>query len=91
MLSKDEFVRRILDGAPPEAYVETDTGFGDAMLEGFDGFDVSDDTEEAATDARFAQLLLEESGFGRGETRPRGEVVLGDQKTNRSSRIRSRG
>lgn len=83
MLSKDEFVRRILDGAPPESEAEADAGFGDAMLEGFDAFDVPEDAEESTTDARFAQLLLEESGFGRGETLPRGEVVLGDQKTNR--------
>ena len=83
MLSKDEFVRRILDGAAPEAETETDTGFNDAMLEGFDGFDVLDDSEQATADARFAQLLLEESGFGRGEALPRSEVVLGDQKTNR--------
>ena len=83
MLSKDEFVRRILDGAPPEAEAEADTGLGDGMLEGFDGFDVADDTDDTTTDARFAQLLLEESGFGRGETLPRSEVVLGEQKTSR--------
>ncbi len=83
MLSKDEFVRRILDGAPPESEAEADAGFRDAMLEGFDAFDVPVDAEESTTDARFAQLLLEESGFGRGETLPRGEVVLGEQKTNR--------
>lgn len=83
MLSKDEFVRRILDGAPPEAEAKADTAVGDAMIEGFDAFDVSDDAEESTTDTRFAQLLLEESGFGRGETLPRDEVVLGEQKTNR--------
>lgn len=82
MLSKDEFVRRILDGAPPEAEAEADAGFGDAMLEGFDTFDVSDDRPTAEVDTRFAQLLLEECGFGAGETLPRNEVVLGEQRTN---------
>ena len=83
MLSKDEFVRRILDGASPETQTEAGVGLGDAMVEGFDGFDVSDDTKQAPTDARFAQMLLEESGFGSGQTLSRDEVVLGDQKTNR--------
>lgn len=83
MLSKEEFVRRILDGAPPTPEADADAGFDDAMLEGFDGFDGSGGPSAAGVDTRFAQLLLEESGFGRGETLPRGEVVLGDQKTKR--------
>ncbi|MBX3246106.1 MAG: hypothetical protein KF901_02875 [Myxococcales bacterium] len=83
MLSKDEFVRRILDGAPRPTVVEASESDATGMLEGFDAFDVPDDPTDAPLDSRFAQLLLEESGFGRGETLPRGEVVLGDQKTNR--------
>lgn len=81
MLSKSEFVRRILDGVPLEA--ESNDGFGVAMIEGFDGFDVPDNTEQIVIDARFAQLLIEESGFGHGETLSRSEVVLGEQKANR--------
>lgn len=83
MLSKNEFVRRILDGAPRSTVAEASESNAAGMLEGFDAFDVPDDPTDAPLDSRFAQLLLEESGFGRGELLPRGEVVLGDQKTNR--------
>ena len=84
MLSKEDFVRRILDGAPKVDKADSSPDSNEGMLAGFDAFDVTDDTKgEGQEDARFAQLLLEESGFGRGEILPRNEVVLGDQKTNR--------
>lgn len=82
-LTKDEFVRRILDGAPPVAKAESFADSGCGMLEGFEGFDVFHENEAATQDIRFVQLLLEESGFGSGETLPREEVVLGEQNTNR--------
>jgi hypothetical protein len=81
MLSREEFVRRILDGAPRQA--KQSTVAAASMLEGFDAFDVDEVSADAPADTRFAQLLLEESGFGAGQTLPREELVLGDQKTNR--------
>jgi len=85
MLSKEEFVRRILDGAPA-APKRAQKKASSAVFSGDDVF--GSDSDGAASvpppaDSRFAQLLLEESGFGRGETLPREEIVLGDQKTNR--------
>ncbi|PTB99515.1 hypothetical protein C9993_02725 [Marinobacter sp. Z-F4-2] len=83
MLSKEDFVRRILDGAPKVDKADSSPDSDEGMLAGFDAFDVTEDAKGESQDARFAQLLLEESGFGRGEILPRNEVILGDQKTNR--------
>lgn len=81
MLSKEDFIRRILDGSEilPSSEVKTES----SMIAGFDSFDHFDDGPVAENDGRFAQLLLEEALFGRGETLPREEVILGDQKTDR--------
>ena len=85
MLSKEDFVRRILDGtastpkkaskAASPATFSADDVFGNDTGGG------SGSTPPPA-DTRFAQLLLEEV-FAHGEAQPRDEIVLGDQKTSR--------
>jgi hypothetical protein len=82
MLSKDEFVRRILDGttvAPKKASkaASSSSFSADDVFGGDDTITLS-----ALPDTRFAQLLLEEV-FAHGEAQPRDEIVLGDQKTSR--------
>lgn len=84
MLSKEDFIRRIFDGAAPTPKKASKA----VSLATFSADDVfgSDDTTPASnpppTDMRFAQLLLEEV-FGHGEALDRDEVVLGEQKTSR--------
>lgn len=84
MLSKEDFVRRILDGASPTPKKASKAASSPATFSGDDVF--SDDTAPASipppADTRFAQLLLEEV-FGHGEALDRDEVVLGEQKTSR--------
>lgn len=85
MLSKDDFLRRILDGIAPSPKSSSKTASSPA---GFSADDIfgSDDTTAVPTpppvDTRFAQLLLEEV-FGNGEAQDRDEIVLGDQRTSR--------
>jgi hypothetical protein len=82
MLSKSEFVRRVLDGA---ASSPRGAANGGSMVEGFAGFAEShsaDERDGRSDLGRFAQVLLEESGFGRGETVLRQELVLGEQTTS---------
>jgi hypothetical protein len=85
MLSKEDFIRRILDGAAlaPKKVSKA------ASPTSFSADDVfgSDDAGSPSSipppaDTRFAQLLLEEV-FGHGEAQPRNEIVLGEQKTSR--------
>lgn len=86
MLSKEEFVARILDGVTPtpkevskaasSSAFSADDVFGDD-----DSFSAS--LTASATDTRFAQLLLVESGFGEGAEEPQDKIVLGDQRTAR--------
>ncbi len=87
MLSKEEFVARILDGvtpAPRTAWkAASSAAFSADDVFGSPDVSAGSDFTPPPADTRFAQLLLEESGFGRGETLPRDEIVLGDQKTNR--------
>lgn len=85
MLSKEDFVRRILDGAAPTSKKASKAASSPATFSADDVFG-SDDTTPASipppADTRFAQLLLEEV-FGHGEALDRDEVVLGEQKTSR--------
>lgn len=86
MLTKEEFVRRILDGASPKQVSLANGSLNSGSFSAEDEFNTEDEEvsrREVPTDTRFAQLLLEESDFGHGETLPREEIVLGDQKTNR--------
>lgn len=83
MLSKEEFVTRILDGKAAGTVHPTTPEPARDALAGFDTFDPPDDQKGSSDNTRFAQLLLEQSGFGTGETLPRDEVVLGTQKTSR--------
>ena len=83
MLTKDEFVARILAGEKASAVRATPMAPTPDALSGLDDFDNVASAHQAAHDGRFAQLLLEESGFGRGETLPRREVILGTQATDR--------
>jgi hypothetical protein len=78
MLKKSEFVRRILDGA---ASPRRSPARGGSMIAGFEGFEELAIEPSASEDLRFAQLLLESSGFPLGRTVARDEVVLGEQKT----------
>lgn len=84
MLSKAEFVRRVLDGAAPTPKPVSKKTSSAA----FSADDVFGADSDAATsvpppaDTRFAQLLLEEV-FTHGEAQPRDEIVLGAQKTSR--------
>jgi hypothetical protein len=85
MLSKEEFVRRILDGAIPTpnkaAKASSSMSFSaDDVFGSDDAGSLS--SSQPPTDTRFAQLLLEEV-FGHGEAQPRDEIVLGGQKTSR--------
>lgn len=61
---------------------------GDAIPEGFDGFDADAPAPGIAAleDRRFAQRLLEASGFGPGELVSRAEVIVGRQQTARFMR-----
>lgn len=85
MLSKEDFVRRILDGAAPAPKEAPKVASSPATFSADDVFG-GDDTSTALipppADTRFAQLLLEEV-FGHGEALDRDEVVLGEQKTSR--------
>lgn len=85
MLSKEDFVRRIFDGAAPTPKKASKAAQSPATFSADDVFG-GDDTTPASTwppaDTRFAQLLLEEV-FGHGEALDRDEVVLGEQKTRR--------
>ncbi|PZQ12520.1 MAG: hypothetical protein DI564_12820 [Rhodanobacter denitrificans] len=85
MLSKEDFVRRILDGAAPTSKKASKAASSPATFSADDVFG-SDDTTPASipppADTRFAQLLLEEV-FGHGEAQDRDEIVLGDQRTSR--------
>lgn len=84
MLSKEAFVRRILDGATPTpkkaSKTASHTSFSADDVFGSDDAGSPPSTQPA--DTRFAQLLLEEV-FRPGEAQPRDEIVLGDQKTSR--------
>src|SRR5687768_14052621 len=86
MLSKEEFVARILDGVAPTPKKATKAVSSSA----FSADDVFGEDEAAPaslaappTDTRFAQLLLVESGFGEGAEEPQDKIVLGDQRTAR--------
>jgi hypothetical protein len=86
MLSKDEFVVRILDGIAPTPKKAK----GAISSSAFSADDVFGDDEaapasqtESAPDTRFAQLLLVESGFGEGAEEPQESIILGDQRTAR--------
>ncbi|NNB92524.1 hypothetical protein HJC10_00500 [Corallococcus exiguus] len=86
MLSKEEFVARILDGVAPTPKKATKT----APSSAFSADDVFGADEAAPkslaappADTRFAQLLLVESGFGEGAEEPQDKIVLGDQRTAR--------
>lgn len=79
MQTKEQFIERILTGArASEVAKQASTPL--AIFRKLPGLPVG----AATTTARpFAQALLEEAGFGAGQTIPREEVVLGEQKTNR--------
>lgn len=86
MLSKEEFVARVLDGVAPTPKKATKAASSSA----FTADDVfgADEAAPASliappTDTRFAQLLLVESGFGEGAEEPQDKIVLGDQRTTR--------
>lgn len=86
MLSKEEFVARILDGVAPTPKKATKAVSSSA----FSADDVFGEDEAAPAslaappaDTRFAQLLLVESGFGEGAEEPQDKIVLGDQRTAR--------
>lgn len=83
MLSKEDFVRRILDGAAPTPKKASKGAPASATFSADDVFG-GDDTGPASipppADTRFAQLLLEEV-FGHGEAQDRDKIILGDQRT----------
>jgi hypothetical protein len=83
MISKDDFIQRVLSGTTPNA---PGTAAAGALPGGFDGFD-DDDVEDQppSTDGgSFARHLLEASGFGPAEVLPRAEVILGTDPAARS-------
>ena len=88
MLIKEDFVRRILDGAAPTTKKAAKAAKAASSPATFSADDIfgSDDATLASipqsADTRFAQLLLEEV-FGHGEALDRDEVVLGEQRTSR--------
>ncbi len=83
MISKDDFIQRVLSGTTPSA---PGTAAAGALPGGFDGFD-DDDVEAqppSADGGSFARHLLEASGFGPAEVLPRAEVILGTDPAARS-------
>jgi type I restriction-modification system DNA methylase subunit len=72
MLTKEDFIRRILGEAPTRTKSRAAKKDTDHVA----GFDFADDApeSEASEDTRFAQLLLEE-GFGLGQSIPRSTVI----------------
>lgn len=86
MLSKEEFVVRILDGVAPTSKEATKAVSSFAFSA--DDVFVEDEATFTSlapppTDTRFAQLLLVESGFGEGAEEPRDKIILGDQRAAR--------
>lgn len=86
MLSKEEFVARILDGIAPTPKSAT-KGVSSVAFSAEDVFGEHEPAPASLAaspaDTRFAQLLLVESGFGEGAEEPRDKLVLGDQRTAR--------
>ena len=85
MLSKEDFISRILDGASPAPKKTSMAAPSPAAFSADDVFGTDDTTPASISppdDTRFAQLLLEEV-FGHGEAQDRNEIILGDQRTCR--------
>jgi hypothetical protein len=85
MLTKEDFLRRILDGAAQTPKTASKAAPSPASFSADDVFgsdDASSGLVPPPADTRFAQLLLEEV-FGHGEAQDRDEIVLGDQRTSR--------
>ena len=79
-LNMQQFVDRILEGSATEIQPAVVGEPRTDALAGLMTFD-DDPDQSPVLDHRFAQLLLEESGFGRGEILASEEIVLGDQRT----------
>lgn len=85
MLTKEEFVARILDGIQPARKTAAEAAPASAFsAEVFGGQETAPESlPPLQVDTRFAQLLLVESGFGEGAEEPQEKIVLGDQRTAR--------
>src|SRR5688572_6762152 len=83
MLSREDLVRRILDGGAPTPKKASKAASSPATFSADDVFGTDDTTPASIpppADTRFAQLLLEEV-FGHGEAQDRNRIILGDQRT----------
>jgi len=82
MLSKEEFIKYIVDGPQAESQKKTTTDVAESALpEGFDdfGFAAEDETVSPGSDSSsFARNLLIAAGFGNPEHIERSEVILSD-------------
>ena len=87
MLTKDDFVKFMLEGAGSFALHPADAGAAGSVLpEPFagHGFDTAPLDAGGAADLSFAQRLMEASGFGDAQHVERAEVILGDNPAARS-------
>jgi len=76
------FVEHVLDGKPLGSAAPTTGGPPPMMVPGFQSFPTGDQATTAVSDeGRFAQLLLENSGFGAAPKLPLKDFLLGDQRT----------
>ncbi len=77
----DAFVKHVLDGIPLAA-TPTSSVSPPMMLAGFKAFPTSGAVSQSpAPEGRFAQLLLENAGFGPAPTLPLRDFLLGEQRT----------
>lgn len=81
-IDSDAFVKHVLDGTPLATGTSATSQPPPMMVPGFKTFPTAGAAAPAvAPEGRFAQLLLENAGFGPAPTLPLREFLLGDQKT----------
>jgi type I restriction-modification system DNA methylase subunit len=80
MLTKEDFIKFILEGSQSAVSQKQETSEESVLPEGFDGFGFGgEQTEDTATEtSSFARDLMEASGFGNAQYLERSEVILGD-------------
>jgi hypothetical protein len=87
MLTKDDFVKFMLQGPTSVASQHTDASVAGSALPGNfagHGFETVPVDAAEATDLSFAQRLMEASGFGDAQHVERAEVILGDNPAARA-------
>lgn len=81
-IDADAFVKHVLDGTPLAAATSAKSGPPPMMVPGFKAFPTAGGAAPSpAPEGRFAQLLLENAGFGPAPTLPLRDFLLGEQRT----------